>query len=107
MEIPVLDEIIQGSTRPTIPFVLSKNDGSIIVATGGTFTGQRRKLEGRGAGVAIAGSCSVTDGPNGEVTMSYGDQDVATAGRILFQITGVISGETYIRQFIQPIREAI
>ena len=107
MQIPVLDAIIQGSTRPTIPFVMSKNDGSIIVCTGGNFTGKRRKLEARGKGVAIAGSISVTDGPNGEITMSYDDADVATAGRILFQITGVISGGTYIRFFIQPIDEAI
>ena len=104
--LPVAEGIIQGSTRPTLPVVFVKNDGSPVVITGATLAGKIRK-QGTSASVALAGSVSVTDGPNGKATLSYTSADVATAGLFVVQVTATIAGQTYIAQFLQPIREAL
>ncbi len=107
MAIPIAEEIIQGSTRPTLPIAFVKTDGSPVVITGATLAGKVRKLNNVGAGTALAGSLSESDGPNGKATLAYAAADVAVAGMMLVQLTVTISGQPYIRQFIQPIREAL
>lgn len=104
--LPVAEGIIQGSTRPTLPVVFVKNDGSPVVITGATLTGKIRK-QGTATATALAGSVSETDGPNGKATLSYAAADVAVFGMILVQITATIAGQTYVAQFLQPIREAL
>lgn len=104
-DIAVARSIVQGSTRPTLPLKFVKDDGSVIVITTATLTAKIGKI-GR-LGTAIAGSVSLTDGPNGKATLSYGAADVAVAGNLLVQVTATISGQPYIQQFIQPIREAL
>lgn len=105
-KLAVAREIIQGSTRPTLPLVFLKDDGNPVVITGGTFAGKIRK-QGTSITASLAGTVSETDGPNGEATLAYATADVAGFGIFLVQITATISGETYIAQFLQPIREAL
>jgi hypothetical protein len=105
--IPRAKPIVQGSTRPTLPIAFTKDDGSVIILTGATLAAKRKKMGQAGAGTAISGSLSLTDGPNGKVTISYAAADVAVFGDILFQITATVSGQPYIQQYIQPILEAI
>lgn len=102
----VAEGIIQGSTRPTLPVVFVKNDGSPVVITGATLTGKIRK-QGTATSAVLAGSISVTDGPNGKAVLAYASADVAVFGMFLVQITALISGQTYVAQFLQPIREAL
>jgi hypothetical protein len=100
------EEIIQGSTRPTLPLAFVKNDGTPVVLTGATITGRMRK-QGSSITTDLAGTISVTDGPSGKATLAYDAADVAQFGMFLVQVTAVIAGQTYIAQFLQPIREAL
>lgn len=105
-KLPIAREIIQGSTRPSLPLKLEKDDGSPVVITGATMTGKIRKM-GTATSSVLAGTITVTDGTLGEATLAYAAADVALAGTFVVQITATLSGQTYIAQFLQPIREAL
>lgn len=105
-KLPVAREIVQGSTRPTLPLKLEKDDGSPVVITGATMTGKIRKMN-MTTSTALAGTITVGDGSLGEATLAYAAGDVALAGTFVVEVTAILSGQTYKAQFIQPIREAL
>lgn len=89
---------VAGATRPAQQITWTDGDGDLVNLTGATITGviyNPRTYQAR----AIAGTLSVTDGPNGIFTWSYSADDVVE-GSYLVQFTAAFaSGQTPSRSF--------
>ena len=98
------DPIIQGTTRPSLPIQWLRSDNTPLPITGATITGRMRHTV-TGETKDLAGSFSITDGPNGRCTYSWVESDTNTPGNWVVRLTATISGQTYKARFLLPIEE--
>lgn len=97
-----LADAVQGSRWPAQQITWAPESGGAANLTNAVITGKIRASSGQTR--AVAGTCTVTDGPAGVFVWQYAAADVADAGIFDVQFTatwpdGLTPGKTFVTRW--------